>query len=137
MTAISIMADFTYLTKQTFSSKEIFVAYICVMAFRILNPILVAIKNLCSHVLNKEKNRLRAAQYDMDDGNAMQRQKEHTKNGCLLYSTMSFAYFTGSYRLFNFKNFPAEVGVGLFIDFFLYVLPLLFIQAINNSTLFQ
>ena len=46
-------------------------------------------------------------------------------------------YFTGSYRLLNFKNFPSEIGVGLACDFFLNALPLLFIQAINNTTLSQ
>ena len=50
---------------------------------------------------------------------------------------MPFSYLTGYFRLLNFKNFPKEIGIGLFMDFFLYVLPLLFIQAINNSTLFQ
>ena len=46
-------------------------------------------------------------------------------------------YFTGSYRLLNFKNFPREIGCGLAFDFFLNAFPLLFIQAINNTTLSQ
>ena len=46
-------------------------------------------------------------------------------------------YFTGSYRLMNFKNFPTVIGSGLIYDFFLNALPLLFIMAINNATLAQ
>lgn len=50
---------------------------------------------------------------------------------------MPIAYFTGGYRLLNFKNFPGEIGCGLALDFFLNVLPLLFLQGINNATLTQ
>ena len=62
---------------------------------------------------------------------------EHVKLGYLLYFVISGAYFTGSFRLLNFKNFPSEIGCGLAFDFFLNALPLLFIQAINNTTLSQ
>ena len=54
LTVVSVVADYTYLVKQTFSSKELFVAYICVLAFRCLNPLLVALRNLCIHVFDKE-----------------------------------------------------------------------------------
>jgi len=50
---------------------------------------------------------------------------------------MPLAYFTGSHRLLNFKNFSFEVGTGLVLDFFCFALPTLFIQAINNATLYQ
>jgi len=63
--------------------------------------------------------------------------REHFKLGIWLYSVLPVTYFTGSYRLLNFKNFPGEIGCGLIFDFFLNALPLLFIQAINNTTLSQ
>ena len=44
-------------------------------------------------------------------------------------------YLIGSYRLLSFKNFPLEIGCGLAIDFFLYVLPMLFIQGVNGATM--
>ena len=68
---------------------------------------------------------------------ARQMQAQHTKRGCLLYSTMPISFFTGSYRLINTKNFYSEKGIGILLDFFLYALPMMFIQAINNATLYQ
>lgn len=50
---------------------------------------------------------------------------------------LPFSYFTGSYRLLDFKNFPAEIGTGILIDFFCNAVPILFIQAINNASLSQ
>jgi len=50
---------------------------------------------------------------------------------------MPISYFTGSYRLINSKNFFSEKGTGIVLDFFVYALPMLFIQAINNATLYQ
>jgi len=44
-------------------------------------------------------------------------------------------FFTGSHRLLNFKNFKREIGSGLLIDFFLYVLPAIMVQGLNNATL--
>ena len=55
----------------------------------------------------------------------------------MLYTVLPLAYFTGGYRLLNFKNFPGEIGCGLALDFFINVLPLLFLQGINNATLTQ
>lgn len=67
---------------------------------------------------------------------ARKMQAQHTKKGCLLYSTMPISFFTGSYRLINTKNFYSEKGIGILLDFFLYALPMMFIQAINNATLY-
>ena len=43
-------------------------------------------------------------------------------------------FFIGSYRLLNFRNFAKEVGVGLAMDLFLYILPMIMVQALNNAT---
>lgn len=137
----SIVADFTYFFKHTFSSKQLYVSYIVILGIRCLVPLIAVIKNTCVKVCNKENNRLRALDYlepHNEDGiSAKQKQSEHTRQGCLLYSTLPLMYFTGSYRLLNFKNFPSEIGTGLVLDFFCYTLPLLFIQVINNTTLYQ
>ena len=125
----ALVADYTYAFKQTFSSKELFVAYLSVLAFRCILPILIVIKNICTKVCNKENNRLDAAQYDVRDEleSVYKKQQEHSRLGLLLYTVIPLTYFTGSYRLLNFKNFPSEIGCGLVIDFFFNALPLLFI----------
>ena len=86
---------------------------------------------------SKEKNRLGAAAYEIrDDAESVyKKQTDHTKAGCMLYTVLPVAYFTGGYRLLNFKNFPGEIGCGLALDFFVNVLPVLFLQSINNATL--
>lgn len=97
-------------------------------------------KGLCSNVCSKSKNNLRALDY-LDERNddavsAKDKQASHTRYGCLLYSTLPLSYFTGSYRLIDTKNFYAEKGTGIVLDFFFYALPMLFIQAINNATVY-
>ena len=44
-------------------------------------------------------------------------------------------YLTGSYRLLNFRNFPSNIGIGLFLDLFANGLPMILLQAVNNATL--
>ena len=129
ITMITMVADYTYAFKQTFSSKDLFIAYLGVLAFRCLLPILLAIKNVCFKVCSREKNRLGAAAYeDRDDAESVyKKQTDHTQAGCILYTVLPISYFTGGYRLLNFKNFPGEIGCGLALDFFLNVMPLLFL----------
>ena len=118
----ALVADYTYAFKQTFSSRELYLIYLGVLAQRCVIPILIMLKNMFQKVCGKENKSLG---------------KTHFKLGILLYTVIPTTYFTGSYRLLNFKNFPSEIGIGLVFDFFLNALPLLFIQAINNTTLSQ
>ena len=137
----ALVSDFAYCTKSVFSSKELFIGCLTIFGVRIIAPIISILKGLCSNVCNKEKNNLRALDYleDVnDDGeSAKSKQASHTRYGCLLYSTLPLSYFTGSYRLIDSKNFPSQKGTGIILDFFFYALPMLFIQAINNSSLYQ
>lgn len=48
--------------------------------------------------------------------------------------SVPLTFFTGSYRLLNFREFAKEVGLGLAIDLFLYTLPMIMVQALNNAT---
>lgn len=107
------------------------------LGIRCLLPFVISLKNISGKVCKKEKNALPASAYEKNDDadSLIVKQDDHTKNGVILYSALPLAYFTGSYRLIDFKNFPGEIGTGLAIDFFINALPLLFIQAINNATL--
>ena len=133
----SLVADYTYAFKQTFSSKALFVAYLGLLGIRCVLPVLLACKSVCNKVQNKERNALPANAYrENEDPDTMySKQQEHTKNGQILYVFLPLSYFTGYYRLLDFKNFPSEIGTGLALDFALNALPLLFIQTINNATL--
>lgn len=126
---MSLIADYTYAFKQTFSSKELFVAYLVLLGIRCILPFIISLKNISRRVCKKEKNALPASAYQKNDDadSLVVKQDEHTKNGVILYSALPIAYFTGSYRLIDFKNFPREIGSGLAIDFFINALPLLFI----------
>ena len=139
ITVSSLVANFAYATKQTFSGKELYLAYVSVLCLRFIYAILLIVKNLCNHVCSKENNSLRANLYidRNDQARVKHQQSEHTKLGYILYTVLPMTYFTGSYRLMNFKNFPTVIGSGLIYDFFLNALPLLFIMAINNATLAQ
>ena len=114
-------------------------AYVGVLSFRFVYSIILIVKNLCNHVCSKENNNLRNNLYVdcADEVSAKRLQSEHTRLGYMLYTVLPMTYFTGSYRLLNFKNFPTVIGSGIIYDFFLNALPLLFIMAINNATLAQ
>ena len=138
MMTSTLVADYTYALKQTFSSKDLFLAYIVILAFRVLFPVFIAIKNVCQKVCNRERNRLRIVIEENRNPDApFATQAQHTWFGCLLYSVLPINYLIGSYRLLSFKNFPIEIGCGLAMDFFFYVLPVLFIQGVNGATMVQ
>ena len=42
----TLIADFLYIFKQTFSSKDLYVAFLVIMALRVIIPILIAVKNI-------------------------------------------------------------------------------------------
>ena len=65
--AISLVADYTYAFKQTFSSKALFVAYLLVLFIRCILPFVLAIKNICRNVCNKNKNDLKEILYEIGD----------------------------------------------------------------------
>ena len=65
--AIALIADYTYAFKQTFSSKALFVAYLLVLSIRCILPFVIAIKNICRNVCNKNRNNLNEILYEMGD----------------------------------------------------------------------
>ena len=65
--AIALIADYTYAFKQTFSSKALFVAYLLVLSIRCFLPFVIAIKNICRNVCNKNRNNLNEVLYEMGD----------------------------------------------------------------------
>lgn len=122
----SLVADFAYVMKQPFSSKQLYIAYIAILCLRCILPILTILKSLCNKVMNKALNRLTDIVVE-DEGRREQLQRKHTCHGYLLYTFMPLSFLTGSYRLLNFKNFTSEIGTGLALDFFGNTLPLLFV----------
>lgn len=140
--SISLVADLTYAFKQTFSGIDLFVAYLAILAFRVIIPLLAIVKNVCNKVVSpgKKKNPIAIQNaFEPQDAHARNQveeseQQQFKRNGCLLYTVLPLGYVIGSYRLFSFKNFPLEIGAGLAIDFFCYSLPMIFVQGINSAT---
>jgi len=48
---------------------------------------------------------------------------------------MHFLFYTGAYRLLPSIHFPGEMGVAYSIDIFLGILPIMFIQILNHSSM--
>ena len=63
ITACSLVADYAYATKQTFSGIELYLAYVCMLFFRLIYAMILIVKNLCNHVCSKENNSLRVNHY--------------------------------------------------------------------------
>ena len=130
---VSLVADYTYVVKQTFARSEVFAAYAGLLALRSILPFVIGCKNVYSKVCSSKANALPPLIYEGEDlKTAIRFQDSHTKSGVYLYSILPFAYFTGSYRLLNFRHFSGEIGSGLAFDLFLNALPLLLLQGFNN-----
>ena len=71
----SLIADYSYAIKQTFSSKALFVAYLFILGLRCLIPFVVACKNVSSRVRNKHLNRLDEVDIDEKEEDYALRQK--------------------------------------------------------------
>lgn len=67
ITVCALVGDYTYAFKQTFSSKQLFAAYLGVLAFRCILPFLVAFKNVCLKVCHQQNNKLAADVYVESD----------------------------------------------------------------------
>ena len=130
-----IVIDFTYLHKEVFSTKLYFVLYNAVLGFRVLFTLVMMICWTTKRVCGQEGKL--ESQLDNRSPEYESLQKAHAKRGCLLYIAVPITFFTGSYRLLNFRNFAKEVGIGLSIDLFLYILPMIMVQALNNATVGQ
>jgi len=63
----SLITDYTYAFKQTFSSKELFAGYMGLLALRCLLPFLIAFILISKKVCNKERNELPATAYFAND----------------------------------------------------------------------
>lgn len=64
----------------------------------------------------------------------MELQKNFVKAGILMYLAIPLTLISGAFRLLPVRNFSREVGTGFAIDL-VYLLPLFFIQGLNNATL--
>ncbi len=71
----SLIADYSYAIKQTFSSKALFVSYVFILGLRCLIPFVVACKNVNSRVRNKHLNRLDEVDIDEKEEDYALRQK--------------------------------------------------------------
>lgn len=132
MTA-SLVSDYSYILKQTFSRKLYFALYVSCLGFRLILPLLLILRYQLAKVCG-QKNELK--EVELQPGVKVRDVKaEYVYKGVLMYTFMPLMFFTGSYRLLDLKNFKCEVGLGLVLDFFFYILPLIFLQAVNNATL--
>ena len=130
-----VVIDFTYLHKEAFSTRLYFVLFNLVLGFRVFFTLITMSCWLGKRVYGGEG--ALESKLDPESPEGQLAQKIHTKRGCVLYTAVPLTFFTGSYRLLNFRNFAKEVGMGLAIDFLLYILPMILIQGINNATVGQ
>ena len=127
-----VVVDFTYLHKEVFSTKLYFVLFNLVLGFRVFFTLITTTCWLGKRVFGAAG--AMESKLDPDSEEYQQQQKIHRQRGCVLYTAVPLTFFTGSYRLLNFRNFAKEVGTGLAIDFLLYILPMIMIQGLNNAT---
>lgn len=127
-----IVIDFTYLFKEVFSTKLYFLLYNAILGFRIFFSLILMVCWISKRVFGE--NGKVETQLDPNSPEGKMVQMRHERMGCLLYMAVPLTYFTGSYRMLDFRNFAKEVGIGLGIDLFLYILPMILVQHVNDAT---
>jgi len=61
--------------------------------------------------------------------------KYFNKTGVMLYSALPLQFYSGWYRVISVKSFSTEVGFGLLLDLCFNIVPLIYLQGLNNSNL--
>lgn len=56
-------------------------------------------------------------------------------NGITLYTSLHFLIYTGGYRLLGSKEFSQEISYGYCVELFFSLIPLLFCQSFNNTSM--
>lgn len=127
----NVITDLLYLVKQEFTTMTYYFCYIGVCAIRILVPLILCLVFMKQKVCGKKPV---AFTFDIDQEKRTKLQKDYLQAGVMLYVAVPLTYVSGCFRLLPVKNFAREVGTGFALDFF-FLLPLFFIQGLNNATL--
>jgi len=127
----NIVTDLLYVLKQEFTSQTYYFSYIGVCAFRLLVPIILCIVYMKKNVCGKKPV---AFTFDIDQEKRQKLQKDYLCAGVLLYFAVPITFISGCFRLLPVRNFAREVGIGFILDL-LFLLPLFFLQGLNNATL--
>ena len=129
----SLACDFVYLYKKTFSSKLWIAIYCGLLGLRLILVPIIFLRYACVKLCGTGS--VFKTTEDPDSKTYKQNLARFKSNGCLLYSVLPLTFFFGSFRLLNFRNFASEIAVGLALDLFTNILPLILIQGLNNATL--
>ncbi len=106
-------------------------SYIGICVVRLLIPLILCLVFMKQNVCGKKPA---AFTFDIDQEKRETLQKKYVQYGILLYVAVPLTFVSGCFRLLPVKNFAREVGTGFALDFF-FLLPLFFIQGLNNATL--
>ncbi len=127
----NVITDLLYLMKQEFTTMTYYFSYIGVCVVRLLVPLILSIVYMKQNVCGKKPA---AFTFDIDQEKREKLQKDYLRAGIMLYCAVPLTFISGCFRLLPVKNFAREVGIGFALDLF-FLLPLFFIQGLNNATL--
>jgi len=130
--AMSVLLDFVYFFKQSFSTRAFFYPYAFIVWSR-FGLLLIMIPALIYHQVIKFKCQAPA---ELNAEEQQRRLGENRTLGFKMYTGLPFMQFSGFHRLLAVKNFSRYVGTGLFVDL-VGTLCLVFLQGLNNSTVVQ
>lgn len=75
------------------------------------------------------------AEVDENGNSNSAKQKEVKCQGISLYTSLHFLVYTGGYRFLDSKEFSKEISFGYTIELFVSLIPQLFCQAFNNTSM--
>jgi len=127
--------DALYVMKQEFFDQRFYILILTIMCVRAFTIFVYTICNIKKQVINFNPNLFEEKEAkQMTEEERSIADKLATKHGWMLYSGQGFNMFTGFYRVFDHKDFRGYTAFCLGLDFFCCLLPLFFLQVINNSS---
>ncbi len=126
---INLVIDTLYIYRSIFAGEKLYYGYCTMLFLRFTLPFILVLKRLVCIKRCQKADELHE-QADLEAKESMR--TKHFKCGFVLYASMPLAYVTGVYRLFNFKNFSKEIGIGITFDFLLSLIPFMTLQVLNQ-----
>lgn len=145
--------DFLYQIKAPYASQTLYVVTIVAVVLRMLVNFAFCSYHYSQWVWYyrpglsqigerkyRENERDMAAGLNQDESQSHEEQQSadeiaSKKHGLWLYSSMHFLFYTGSFRLLPSVHFTYEMTIAYSIELFMGILPLLFIQILNHTSL--
>lgn len=140
MSLLALTSQLLYFRKQEFSSKTLYDSYLGMLILRVLITLIISGIFLFKNFIRYTNDMLNVNNYnsarECERMENIEKLRNQTKcHGLLLYLSYPTMLYFGFYRLYKPKDFKFTIYAGYFVEMFLALIPIVFIQQTNNTTM--